>query len=113
MQDIAVYYVVLVSVCVMKITEEKLAKLEKLAALKLPEDKKDEFLNSFEDVVAYLHNMENVDISAEPKLQGITGNFLKPREWVSESEYAEKIMKNVEHKILGNNVTIKSFVERD
>lgn len=53
----------------MKITEEKLAKLQKLAALNLPEDKKEEFLQSFEDVVAYLHNMESVDISAEPKLE--------------------------------------------
>jgi len=97
----------------MTLNKEELLKLQKLAAIDLSENEQEDFLKSLWEIIKYLDIMKDADSLWDLKMEWVTGNFLQPREWVKDHDDTNALLKNVEHEVVWNSISIKSFVKKD
>jgi len=103
------------------ISHEQLKKLQNLAAIELADDEVEEFQDSLSNIITYLNKLQDIQIKddvgvwlikSDNWMNGwVTWNFMQTREGVVNHDDTEALIANVEHEVVGNSVTIKSFVK--
>lgn len=94
----------------MKLTEEELNKLQKLACIRLNDEEKDKLWNQLESIITLLDELGKLDLSGEIDIDENDLNNLRTISGTREREDKDKLLQNVEHKLLNNSVVIKSVL---
>lgn len=94
----------------MKLTEEELNKLQKLACIRLDEKEKEKFWNQLESIITLLDELGKLDLSGDIDVDENDLNNLRTISGTREREDKDKLLQNVEHKLLNNSVVIKSVL---
>ncbi len=94
----------------MKLTEEELNKLQKLACIRLNEKEKEKFWNQLESIITLLDELGKLDLSGDIDVDENDLNNLRTISGTREREDKDKLLQNVEHKLLNNSVVIKSVL---
>lgn len=94
----------------MKLTEEELNKLQKLACIRLNDEEKEKLWNQLESIIALLDELGKLDLSEDIDIDENDLNNLKTISGTREREDKDKLLQNVEHKLLNNSVVIKSVL---
>jgi aspartyl/glutamyl-tRNA(Asn/Gln) amidotransferase C subunit len=94
----------------MKLTEEELKKLQKLACIKLSEWEKVKFWNQLESIINLLDELGKLDLSGDFELDEKDVNNLRTITWTEDFGDKNKLLQNVEHKLINNSVVIKSVL---
>lgn len=95
---------------IMKLTEEELNKLQKLACIKLNDEEKWKFWNQLEGIITLLDELGKLDLSGDINVDENDLNNLRTISGTREREDKDKLLQNVEHKLLNNSVVIKSVL---
>lgn len=95
------------------ITNEQLKKLQELAAIQLEDTEVEEFKDSLSSIIAYLNKLQEVQVEEDFALSGVTWNYIQAREWEKNCKDSDALLANVEHEIIGNSITITSFVDKE
>lgn len=94
----------------MKLTEEELNKLQKLACIRLNDEEKDKLWNQLESIIGLLDELGKLDLSGDIAVDENDLNNLRAISGTREREDKDKLLQNVEHKLLNNSVVIKSVL---
>ncbi len=94
----------------MKLTEEELNKLQKLACIRLNEEEKEKFWNQLESIITLLDELGKLDLSGDIDIDENDINNLRTISGTQDWENKEKLLQNVEHKLVNNSVVIKSVL---
>ena len=94
----------------MKLTEEELNKLQKLACIRLNDEEKDKLWNQLESIITLLDELGKLDLSGDIAVDENDLNNLRTISETREREDKDKLLQNVEHKLLNNSVVIKSVL---
>lgn len=94
----------------MKLTEEELNKLQKLACIRLNDEEKDKLWNQLESIIGLLDELGKLDLSGDIDVDENDLNNLRTISGTREREDKDKLLQNVEHKLLNNSVVIKSVL---
>ena len=94
----------------MKLTEEELNKLQKLACIRLNDEEKEKLWNQLESIIALLDELGKLDLSGDIDIDENDLNNLKTISGTRERENKDKLLQNIEHKLLNNSVVIKSVL---
>jgi len=80
----------------MKIDDQTITKLEKLSSLEIPEDKKESLKEELSQIVSFIENLDEIDVSGvDATFTTITGGQpLRTDEVTSKAEVSEHIMSN-------------------
>lgn len=91
-------------------TEEELNKLQKLACIRLNDEEKDKLWNQLESIITLLDELGKLDLSGDIDVDENDLNNLRTISGTREREDKDKLLQNVEHKLLNNSVVIKSVL---
>lgn len=94
----------------MKLTEEELNKLQKLACIRLNDEEKEKLWNQLESIITLLDELGKLDLSGDTAVDENDLNNLRTISGTREREDKDKLLQNVEHKLLNNSVVIKSVL---
>jgi len=94
----------------MKLTEEELNKLQKLACIRLNDEEKDKLWNQLESIITLLDELGKLDLSGDIDVDENDLNNLRTISGTRERKDKDKLLQNVEHKLLNNSVVIKSVL---
>ena len=94
----------------MKLTEEEFEKLQKLACIKLSDDEKEKFWNQLESIINFLDELGKLDLSWDIELWEDDVNNLRTITWTEYFEDKDKLLQNVDHKLVNNSIVIKSVL---
>lgn len=94
----------------MKLTEEELNKLQKLACIRLNDEEKEKLWNQLESIIGLLDELGKLDLSGDIAVDENDLNNLRAISGTREREDKDKLLQNVEHKLLNNSVVIKSVL---
>lgn len=95
------------------ITNEQIEKLQNLASLQLSMEEKEEFKESLSSIVSYLNKLQDIDVTESANNEGLTWNYIVPREWLVNCDDTDALLANVEHSIIANSIAIKTFVAKE
>jgi aspartyl-tRNA(Asn)/glutamyl-tRNA(Gln) amidotransferase subunit C len=96
----------------MTIDDKTIDKLAKLSSLKISDDKKEKLKNELEDIVSFVENLNEVDVSSvEATFTTITGGQpLREDEINSDENITKRIMSNAP-KVEENNFVVPQIIE--
>lgn len=97
------------NIIMVKLTQEQLNHLQKLANINLDDSEQEKFLEKLEPVISKLDELSKVDISdIKEDLQ--LDNTLRTLDWPKDFSNKKEIMENVQHEVINNSVVIKSVL---
>lgn len=95
----------------MKITDEMLGKLEKLSALSVPADKREEFKGQLSQIVGFVEILDELDLAGlEAEVSTIKANGPLRADEVRESEVIKDILKHAP-KVNGNFFEVPKIID--
>jgi len=94
----------------MKLIDKELARLQKLACIKLSPEEQVKLWNQLQNIIAFLDKLQEIKIAKNGWKSIKIENPLRTLEGMKKFEDAKALLQNVKHEKINNSIVIKSVL---